>query len=195
MNFQRKKLVLVPPFMRRITPYNDMYSNYTTRFVNNNPYQRSARRRVGGTPIRNQPSTGRPVNPAEPVELSKERFMCAERGTQTDAEDWQTDECCSTPETVNCVSAYSSRKNDKYILQILLGGDILKISNNPYRLEKLKRVVNDCNEITQKQLLEEYESLKSDTSLMLTKFSELHNIFADYNSKYSNQKAIVNDLQ
>lgn len=110
MNLRRKKSVIVPPFMRRITPYNDMYSSYTTRFIHNNPYQRSARRKTGGTPVRNQPSTERPINPAEPVlesctQRPRERFMCAERGTQTGDEEWQPDdECCSVADSSNCVT-------------------------------------------------------------------------------------------
>lgn len=108
MHLRRKQSILVPPFIRRITtPYNEMYPSYSTRFIRTNPYQKSARRRTGGTPIRNQPSTGRPANPAEPVfeicsQHGNERYMCAERSTQTFAEEWHQDECGSRTDSPNC---------------------------------------------------------------------------------------------
>lgn len=197
MNVRRKKPIRVPPFMRRITPYNDMYSSYTTRFIQNNPYQQSARRKIGGTPIRNHPSTDRRIiNPAEPtLELASHhaRFMCAERGTQTAAEEWQ-DEFSSIPDASNCVNRYLCiQKKIKHIFYIVwISSCFLKIQSS---LERLNAIVNDCNKSAQKQKLEEYELLKNETSILLTKLNLLHDNFVEFDSKYMKNNAIVSDIQ
>lgn len=45
---RRKQKVTIPPFLSRLTPYNDIYSSNTTRFIDNNltSYRSTSRRHI-----------------------------------------------------------------------------------------------------------------------------------------------------